>query len=106
MTFATAQLYQGFFCNTDSKSQMIKILPRTGTNTCSLYNSLTTFWSGEGMLLNACILNTCLLFISTALWKRDQELALPVQTDIDKRCINNYPANRVIMSSAVWVCGG
>lgn len=64
MTFATAQLYQGFFCNTNSKSQIIKTLPRTGTNTCNLYNSLITFWSGEWMLLNA-----CLLFISTALWE-------------------------------------
>lgn len=64
MTLATAQLYKRVFCNTDSKSQIIKTLPCTGTNTCSLYDSLTTFWSGEWMLLNA-----CLFFISTALWE-------------------------------------
>lgn len=64
MILATAQLYHGFFCNTDSKSQIIKMLPCTGTNTCSLYDSLTTFCSGEWMLLNA-----YLSFISTALWE-------------------------------------
>lgn len=77
MILATAQLYQGFFCNIDSKSQIIKMLPHRGTNTCSLYNSLTTFCSGEWMLLNACLL------FQQHRGKRDQELTLPVrQTSI------------------------
>lgn len=38
--------------------------------------------------------------------ERDTELTLLVQTHVDKRGIDNLPANRIIMPLLVCMCGG